>query len=722
MKRSDLFFKFAMTFLVAVMLSVLFSCEPQEKEPVPAELDLRIEKTTVDGVTFTLFSRHAQRLYYSCEQLENGASSAYEEIAAGDSVSVSLDGLAENTAYIIRAYAENVSGIASETVEKEFVTGVLPSVSIEIEKVTSSSVTFNIEPVNAVKYGYAVVFPTDMENAEFVMVDSSESGNHTVENLESGTSYLLLACAFNEGGDASEQVYKPLKTEMEPVAEVVSVETDGTSAVAELSFKDASSYGYALVAAGETVPAKADFTMCTISGKSDRLYFYGLEKDKEYSLHVFAVRPTGYQGETVVFDFVCREDQESGRKVVVGDITSFSAVFDVSWDESKYSGGYWIAGSVEEIGDISSFDWKQAIEVDYRAYPVAYQGEYSLDMFNVHPGGVYLVGFVFTDSEGNIIGESELWRKVTLDKVNFGESDCSIQLECVVSAYSTVTYKVVNNGASGYYLAYKQGEIEDLESYAMDIIRWQRYDNFDTEIKQEYMQHSMDYTFVAVPVDENGRYGDIATMKVSTPKPETTVDLGTVEYEVAERRCSFMKLSVKLPEKAQDCLYVTFRKNQEGYETDDKIMEKLVYGGRLYGSDYFVMTNLISGTDYEIWIVPVDNYGRLGSVSKFSEKTETVVFDGNGTVSVEQGASAYDFNIVPDENISHYYMSFESSSLVTGKEDSFFVERFLAYENSINDYETGSQQINASKYYNYIIILPVDKEGRFCKLIRYKYQ
>lgn len=712
--------------LSAMAMTVFTSCDKDEPEQFkPASVEIKIESTSSTGISFTLTPSDAEQAFYKCVKSSEPESGTYTETNGKEASTIQIDNLEENTEYTISAYAVNAAGENSETVSETAVTTSLASVKIKVTSVTDSSITFTLTPVNAVNCHYAVTDPAQAETAELTNeTGSGKEGEYTIAGLEAGKRYTIAATATNASGEISARSYASSLTEETPYIEITSIETDGTSAKITIESTGCETMYYCMKNEGESA-SESDFKEL----KYSTLYLYELEKDHNYSIYLYGKNRNGYKGKTVTQNFSAIEGEDKGYKVTISEITSFDASVNISWNEESYKGAYWIVDSPKNLATPEKFDWQESI-ANYTARPVYSQGISKLSYFTIQPGEMYRMGIIFTDKDGNPDLSTATWKDIQLDEINFGEAACSVEIEKISVAYSTLVYKIKNSGASAYYLGYKaKASIEDVTSYAKEIIKGTSKNTFDTEIKLQYLSQSTDYLLLVIPVDENGKYGKISELEFST---EDIVSKGNSQMEVVNSENEYTKLSfeVNFGENTEKVYYVSFSDDSFGFDSDEAIMKKLAYSNNfITESKTVTISYLTSNTEYNIWFASANKYGEIGSIQKFKTKTKAVEFNGTGTVSVQINEITQDnnrfktkFTMTPDQNISKYYYRTGNVFLLDALSDEQFVEQFHNGYTAMEGTYTDSGKDGSGVYVDknaYIIILPIDKNGNLCPLVKY---
>lgn len=699
--------------MMLVSACLFVSCDRADNEPSARPVSVRIESVnaTAESISFEIVHENAVSVSYGyAKSSEEVSEYKSREVSGDEKVKVLLEDLSAECEYEVSAFAVNADGMRSESVFVTVVTSSLPAVSVEIIEHGSDNVVFRLKGVNAANYRYAVLPAENAETGELTeQAEVSDNKEYEVDGLESGRRYAVVAQAFNAAGDGSERAYAPFETELAPVVSFVSEEIEDRCAVFSYTSGNSAFVSYALALKTDNQPT----SFVTVDYSSDKVYFYGLEPSTDYRLWFYGINDNDYAGDVAYLEFRTEASPDPRRSVSISEITSFDAKVEIKWDDTLYDGGYWIVGTPETIGKPVYFDWQKSLDL-WLLQRFEYQGFYNMSNFQITPGETYRLGFVFVDKEGNLDIETAIWRDVELDKIEFGDSECSVSIEGAVTAYSTVTFSVVNNGADAYYLGYQMGDV-DVEDFAKQTIRTERRTDFDKEVKFEYLQSESVYTFVAIPVDANGIYGEVEVLQVETGPVAETSDC-RLSLELKNQGYTGLHYDLVLENGAVDAVYTIYRTGDEGFGSEEEIMQKLGYGNRSYGASLLKLDYLKSGTEYNIVAAPLDRYGRMGKIVRLSNCTKEIVFDGTGEVSLSYDGSSSTISFEMGRGVAGYYYQLMSKYTLDAITDQQFVENIMSSGMEMIKENTAVK--NEDVFYTHIVVLPVDENGKLCPLIK----
>lgn len=730
--------------IMALSASLAFfsSCEKDEPQVLPASVRISINSTAASSIGFSLVPQNAVSMAYAVKQASEEGEPEFKVVESGDSTSIKVENLVENTTYVIYANATNQAGETSGNVSQEAVTTSNAQISIELLQTGAKSVTFILKPVNAAKTGYAVVLPSESETCELVMEETGMEKEITKDGLEPNTSYTIVAQAFNSDGDASERTFRSVRTEKDPVVSINEVKPSYSDATINFTCSDVVSLHYAVTAAGSD-PAEADFKMISEIGDKTSLTVYGLDPETEYTVHMYGTGQSGYVGEMASCDFATVSESDANYTVKISDVTSLDATVTVSFKTDTIRDVAWIVGSMESIGDPEAFDWNTAINVNWTAktinsgmidYPMSLSG--SWPNLGISPGGTVLVGFCPRGAKSRgVLTEQAIWKEITFDELHFGTSQVSVSVNASRLSHRRVDFTVTTDDAHGYYYGVEKTSNlqtqENLEYYVMNYLM-KGYtggllSDFGTLKMQDGLEPGTPYTIVVLPVDVNGGMGDIVTYEFES-KPVNTDGKASVNFEITEVFYTYVKFSAELDSET-DRLYYYFFDPLDDYNTEEfcttslimshnEIMENKTIG---IATNEFCSINCDS--DYQLWLCAEDKDGNLSAITKQAIHIKAPVFDGNAVVDIQISGS--DVRFVPDANTAKYWYGYLIEDVVNRGDDAIInsimnvihsVNGDLVFDNEPQEGE--STDIIVDGYT--ICVIAEDIQGRLSPIIKRK--
>ena len=228
--------KFLLTGLT--LLTVLAACSDDDTstEAPPATIEIAELSPEADNVSFRLIPTNAISMAYKIEIEGEEADADFVSIESSEEKTVEITDLTPETAYKLTAIAYNADQRPSTPATEIFTTPKKPTapdpdkatISIAEVNVSYNSVTFTLKTANATRFGYKVDVPDG--TADLTLVNNSEGGTYTADNLQEEADYLITAVAYDENGQATDPVTYAFKTEALPTGPAaVSIEEVATS-------------------------------------------------------------------------------------------------------------------------------------------------------------------------------------------------------------------------------------------------------------------------------------------------------------------------------------------------------------------------------------------------------------------------------------------------------------------------------------------------------------
>lgn len=674
--------------MIAAMALAAFSCKPQD-EAKDAVVSLKITGTSESSISFEITAENAVSVAYAVFP-SDAASGDYQtvQVQGSSPLSITEDGLSENTEYTVSAYGINADGKAGAKAEETAVTSAAPSVRIEISEKTSSSVKFVISPLNAVSVEWTVAeSSSDLEAAE--LTEKAEGGQEqelSEDGLSENTNYTIIAEAVNAAGNRSGRVFESFKTETEPVVSISSIEAEYNQAHVSIVSENAAKYAYAAVKKGEPEPEKGNFMERQFENGSSATFIVSqLEPSAEYVLYLYGINSRGYAGKTVSEDFVTEEYVQMPFEIKVSNVTSTDADIDVTFDKEQYSGYYFVLGSSAVlVPSAESWDWNDVIS-DGFSVPmyVKYEEEMSCRLrtwtteFFLYPETVYMAGGVPVLPDGTLDTDAAVWQAIDLPKLVFGESNVTAGITEKITTMDAITYSidVDDPNIESVYVNYQAGTYYEGSSDAESLARSSiitgiplMSGSFNKDTVQAYLQPGSDYTMFAIPKDSEGRLGKITCLNFSTKPLDYVGDAkGTAEVSVMDVHEAVF--DIQLGENAVKMLY-KYESMYLGFDEEWFVQNLKVNNYNSISQDgEFRIENLTAEKEYIFGFVPVDENGICGQEIVIYESTAAYDYDGNPEADVQVEIISCEFDgwsyatsikAVPNEYVSKYYVGVKS--------------------------------------------------------------
>lgn len=228
--------KFFLTGLTFLLMLNACSDDNTSTEAPPATIEITELTPETDKVSFRLIPTNAVSMAYKIEIEGEEADADFVSIESSEEKTVEITDLTPETAYKLTAIAYNADQRPSTPATETFTTPKKPTapdpdkatISIAEVNVSYNSVTFTLKTANATRFGYKVDVPDG--TADLTLVNNSEGGTYTADNLQEEADYLITAVAYDENGQATDPVTYAFKTEALPTGPAaVSIEEVATS-------------------------------------------------------------------------------------------------------------------------------------------------------------------------------------------------------------------------------------------------------------------------------------------------------------------------------------------------------------------------------------------------------------------------------------------------------------------------------------------------------------
>ena len=574
------------------------------------------------------------------------------------------EGLTQETDYQITAVAYNENGDVSKEDKKTFRTERTPaapaSAEIKINDITYSSVTFTITVKDAVSYSFGVSAAGSEPEMIDVVPDNS-SMNFTVKNLTAETDYRISVIAYNADNVASETVEKDFRTGVfVPFGEITSVAT----------------------AHGIFIKTNVD-----------------TQKYPTYFLQVFDPEQTYVNEESIQFKV------DSKKQFVYYLQTAI-----LNPDIRRNSFQEWNKTRLSSKSD----------RILLYAVPVIQNGaNYICDDYGT------IVEHVLEIPEKDIIGQSEA--AILLGDPNINEDMLTVKLSKQgepVAYYTGVALKSEVNAAGGIG-AYAQQKLDVKKlDYSITSIT-----NFKEELEVRDLALNTDYVLFSFAYDGNGKIGSVQSKEFSTSSQFEYMNNISVDVALKEVAFTSAVFTVKRTNfRNGKYNFVTMKDFAEKYDSsiDNYVMQELIgqqssYPISLYSDNDIKGSRLQYNTDYILIVLPEsdqkDGYGKPATVrfhTKAYEKTSDVTLSLTiNKVESYYGSSFASVTVTPSGDCVGYYMYLMEKSVfdaVTNLGETVCKMPTIKYRSSSEE-----QTFNSEYFFNpsYLVLIPVDKEGRF---------
>ncbi len=737
--------------LMAFVSFSLSSCK-QENEAKDATVTLKVTGTTTESVTFEITTENAATYSYSfaaSEEMEN-VEYVTEDAQNGTPVSITKNGLEGETEYTIRAYATNSDGKSCQEVTETATTTSSASVKIETIGSTPTSISFKLTPVNAVSVSYAVASPEeDVETIELINKTDGSEQELSEEDLEENTNYTVVATATNAAGEESARAYKTIKTTVEPAVEIVSVEPSHDQARVVLSVNGATQYAWAYTEAGAGEPERSVFSKVSISSSDASFIISGLSESTDYTVYVYAITASGYEGIIHSKDFSTIEYVEMPFEITVEKILSTDIEVAVSFDEELYSSYYLVMGPTELMDDMEGYDFESHYNGWGANKPKIFNEEQTIGLrefdmsTQLYLESQYNIGGVPIRLDGTVDKEATVWRQVSLAPVVFGESGLELTISDPVAQIDKVSFGVDINTLDNFDCLYigveDAGAYSNAEDAAKNVLEgsWTIVSDqtfFERDTTFGYRNPDTDYYIIAVAKDVEGKLSMLASYQVRT---KSVLDEGdaTCSINGPVPGTNSLAFDITFDAGTKEVLYRSQIKDEFYDENNFLKGLKVDNYNKVTQSGEFEIGFLSANTEYVVGFCAVAEDGTLGKHYIFEAATSAYVYDGNPEAVVEikiNGVTPneiiYGYNVkisaTPNEYVEKYYVGISDSDNESYFTKDRFTDRCMQGQNmeytrptELNGWDGSGESCGPKAT---IWVLAVDKDGKLVEIAETK--
>lgn len=715
--------------LAASAILLAASCTKEKNVEIKdAGIEITLDATTVNSITFTLTPENAAYYEYACVKAADEAFATFTKVEGNEAQQYTISELEENTEYVIIATATNADGKTSARKTVKATTTSAASASIHVRNAMAKAVEFTVSPVNAAYFEYFCVKSSEAASAEFIKVEETKTQVFLIEDLEPETEYTISARATNSNGETGETAVEKFTTAKLATASIDEITPAAKTAVIKVSCTDTDSLFYYI---GSSEPSAENYNRIKVENNTATFTAYDLEPETEYTVWVYPKDKNGYAGETISSKFTTISRGNIG--VEVSNVGMRDADVEIFFNKEMYSKVYFITGSSDNFPENpSDFYWESYIS-RCKSFEEDFTGKYSDLTSTVKPAEKYMIGIIATDAEGNLLKDAQAWTEIATSEAKLGVSDIKLEFEYNVTS-TAISYTVKAENASRFWAKIQKKDlISTNEEYALKNSS-SVYSDFDKTYSTNNLTPEYDYVLMGFAIDKNGNYGPLTAIDIKTPeitfngKGSAEVELLTVGHKTVNFSCTFGENTV------QTRFLAVLKNNDPDYPTEKDVINGLAVGSKktiLYSNaSNKSIGGLKADTDYIIYYTTLDNennYSALQSIEIHTKNLETI--DGNATVNtplmnsykIEQNGYEYgrlDYEIQLGENCKGFYRYWLRESDVDGKTDVQILERIVTGAYYFNDtYQKTAENVSLNSY---LIIVPVDNQDRLSPMMKIK--
>ena len=548
-----------------------------------------------------------------------------------------FENLTSNTAYKIYALPVDVDGFYGELNTLDVTTQALvPQTTVTVGEVATKSATVTFEPkADCVKYYFLITSET--VDAAYVKANGevkTESYTASFENLISNTNYTVYALPIDVEDKEGALTTESFKTQ----AFVPQINDIGKGLVTAKSITvtftptnaDCAEYYFMIAPAAETVDA------ATIKANGEKQTaaftktFENLTSNTAYKVYALPVDVDGFYGQVKASDVIKTNALVPTVDVTTSDVLtkSATATFAPNADCVEY---YFMIAPATETVDAAKVKEGEKQET-----------ELTKTFENLISNTDYVLYVLSVDVEGT---ESAL--STTPIKTQAFAPQVNVERGNVAAKSITMTFTPTNTDCAEYYFLISTETVDAAYIQANGEKQTATF----TKIF-ENLTSNTSYTIYALPVDVDGFYGELKVINVTTKVLVPTVGVTTSDVLTKSATATFAP--------NEDCLEYYFLITAE---TVDAAYVKA--NGEVKTESYTASFDLISNTNYTIYVLPIDIEGNEGSLSTSDTfKTQAFVPQVN---NIERGkvlAKSITVTFTPNADCTEYYFMITEDEVV----------------------------------------------------------
>lgn len=751
--------KFFLTGLTFLLMLNACSDDNTSTEAPPATIEITELTPETDKVSFRLIPTNAVSMAYKIEIEGEEADADFVSIESSEEKTVEITDLTPETAYKLTAIAYNADQRPSTPATEIFTTPKKPTapdpdkatISIAEVNVSYNSVTFTLKTANATRFGYKVDVPDG--TADLTLVNNSEGGTYTVDNLQEEADYLITAVAYDENGQATDPVTYAFKTEALPTGPAaVSIEEVATSHssirftlklenTVRIAYKVDVPDGTAEMTVVEK-PQQSTFLVGSLQAETDYVLtvvaYNGKDEPSEPATHSFTTPAyTAFariDAVATAHGIYLKAEVDNGKyplyflKIFDPDLTESSADFGEHFkvDSREQFIHYLEVASLTAGLKTASFEeWNKTLlstrsqQVLLYAAPVVRQG---LDVVCEDFGEIIEIPLTIPARDELGAGQAA----VTLGEPQVTGKELEIAL-------------TRQNGVVSYYAGYAtKSDVEAAgtpEQFVQAALDAKLYDYdittaFQSTWKTDRLSPGSEYYFFSFAYDAEGKLGPLQYKEFRTEAAGTDYDT-SLTVDITLKASSFTSATFSVKRNGfEKGLYNFITKadfdRKYGGDVDAYVQRELIgqessYPITLYSDNDIESTRLAYDTEYVLIALPeADNEDRYGLPTKVEFKTLDYEATGSATATIavnsitdNYGISFYaSVTVTPGAGCTGYYYAMIEK---TAYDAAGNLGETICKQNGVKYRAATEGATFSTDYYfaeSYLVLIPVDNDGK----------
>lgn len=600
---------------------------------------------------------------------------------------------------------------------------VIPGISISEVTATSTSVSFKVTPVDAVKFSYSVL--PEGTSGGMTTVDSGEETPIVVDGLYPETKYIISAVAVSADNIESDLATAEVVTNAKASVSIKGIVPTHNSAVITFMPVNAKGIRYAVTPEGEE---PVEWTELEGNAEADA-EVTDLAPSTNYVVTAYAYNDEG-DGEEISQSFTTLDEPKALYVELIATSSSVYMAFD--FDPSMAGSYVYTYPTTKDSYEFSGTDgFIEYVQNNSWFFMDNYESYKEVSMGQPSSTELYVYA-VCKDGSGKIMPETVLEVSVTTKALSqlssssakaelksvdakslSADFEISLSEDCVMYYAGMVQKSYVSEGTINMYVNQNLDSFQLLPVESSDFVATVR--NVDPE---------KEYYAILFAVDRNGDITSLSSKEVKTTEIEydehSTADINVVSSSFSNVKFSLTK---------NNCKDVRFT---YAVKADADAGNDQDYYSQLYSqfaqtimtdeSGNFTIDWLSYDTEYVLFTLPVKEDGSFGKPGKLVFSTSRYVKEGTSTVSIElisidrsnPSFAVAELNVIPDASAGSFMYSSVSA------------EVYELNKNKIAEYVCGSgvfttvspaeeMTVTVDIWFEdyYLVVIPIDKDGKY---------
>ena len=609
------------------------------------------------------------------------------------SFTATFENLMSNTAYKVYALPLTSEDVEGEMAVVTLTTNALvPQIEIALGNVATKSASATFTPnADCTQYYFVIVNATETVDAAYIKANGekqTEGHSTTFEGLTSNTAYVIYALPIDVEGKEGAIKTLNLKTQaFTPQIEIARGNYTAKTITATFTPNgDCVEYYFLIAPATETVDAAYIKANGEKQTEGHSTTFENLMSNTAYKVYALPVDIDGFNG-AVKSIAVTTKALVPHVTIAKGDVTtkSANATFTPNVDCVEY---YFMIANATETVDAAYV--KENGEKQTAAHTATFE--------NLISNTDYVIYALPIDVEGN---------EGALNSVSVKTQAFVPQVEITRGNFTakTITATFTPNADCAEYYFLVAPATETVDAAYIKANGEKQTEGHSTTF--ENLMSNTAYKVYALPVDIDGFNGEIKTISVTTKALVPKVEITKGEVLTYSISASFTPNA--------DCAQYYFYISTEIVDA-----EYIMTNGELKSEPYaHTWENLMSNTNYTIYVLPIDIEGNAGEINTLVVKTKVEAGVSEVDIDVEKlNETSVVITTTPNENTVLYHYIIVTKAEADAMGEDALMQQLNENENYLIVAETYTMNVESNVAY-YVVAQGKnadDKWGEITKL------